>query len=343
MEKTLKEKRRVKTVGEEDILELDAIIITHPDNDHIGGIKRLIKKYTIKCPIITTEETDITNADLTTEIPNLGVELKYPTAGPRVYNNIVKNESKINKTIKKKSSNDSNTKEDASSVESSSLSANDAGATSGNDSKKEQDRLNESSILFSIGNVQLTGDSKGKLIHEATGLGKKEDLTKNVTVFQVPHHGSNENSFIPGEAVPAITGDDPLHDIKGKHPAYKYALFYRGIQARTYFISNGFNKRLKHPRKDVVTGILIAATTEKKKCNLVVTGPFYKDKIDYPKTNKDQVQYTDQNVFPGFPTNWKEYVDILVPKDGEDTPYITITGDGKEVTNTKPWVPEQPR
>ncbi len=142
----------------------------------------------------------------------------------------------------------------------------------------------------------------------------------------MPHHDSKPNSFIPGEVKPAIKNDDQLRDIKGKHPAYKHALFYRGIQAHTYFISHGKNDNYQHPHRDVVTGILIAAVTEKKNCNLVVTGTFHPDIIDYPKAEKYQRN-------KGFPQNWQNYVDILVPENREDTPYITITGDGVVTKN----------
>ncbi len=298
LEKTLGKKGLI----ENNTLKLDAIILTHPDCDHMGGINRLLEKFTINCPIITTEAAKVTKKKETREIPSeeldlFGIELKFPIEGPKVYRDITKIGKNDDSEIK----------------------------------------INDTSILFAAGKIQLTGDSRGKLIHKATGLGKIENLTKDVTVFQVPHHGSGDNSFVPYDIKRKLDKSDPLYELKiNNHPAYREALFYRGIQAKTYFISFG-DKGYDHPYGNVITGIIIAAvttTTTKKKCKIVVTASFSKDKIYYP----------DETIFPNFPQNWKDYVDIFVPKDGEDTPYITITGDGEVVVDhTKPWVPESPR
>lgn len=37
-----------------DAVELNSITITHPNDDHYGGINRLLQDYTIRSPIITT-------------------------------------------------------------------------------------------------------------------------------------------------------------------------------------------------------------------------------------------------------------------------------------------------
>ncbi len=283
LEYTLREKKLL----DKDTLKLDAIIVTHPDGDHIGGINRLIENYTITCPIIATEATEVTYATLQTELPEID-KLIFPTAGPKVYNGIQKKLSVVRK-----------------------------------DTSYRAD-LNESSILFTLGKFQLTGDSMGKHI------AKLGSPVKCITVFQVPHHGSKFNSFIPYDTGD-FSEDDLLYQLKKpKHPAYKYALFYRRIQACTYFISYGNNQKFQHPHRDVVTGIIIAAVTEKKKYKIVVTGTFGKNKIDYP----------DETKYPDFPQNWQDYVEIHVPEH-EATRYITITADGA-VSNTKLWEPTEP-
>ncbi len=304
LENTLREKERLKQG--ETVLDLNAIIITHPDKDHYGGVNDLIAKYTINCPIITTKATKLTEATLTDVKLELHeeVNLMFPNASRREYTDIATT-TRIMK-----------------------------------DPDFTMDS-NKSSILFAVGGVLLTGDSIGKIIHEETGLGKKRAETQKLCVFQVPHHGSGANNFIPNEASKKIPITDPLHALKGKHDAFKYALFYRGIQAHTYFISHGEHKHYQHPHRNVITGILLAAVTEKtatektatekKKCELVVTGTFHKDKINYPKATK----------FPGFPQNWEDYVTIRIPERGDDTPYITIDQEGRPL-NTKRWEPELP-
>ncbi len=81
----------------------------------------------------------------------------------------------------------------------------------------------------------------------------KESFTKDVTVFQVPHHGSNESSFVPHDIRRNLDENDPLLELKIniKPSGYKEALFYREIQAKTYFIS--FGDRKDHPHSDVIT------------------------------------------------------------------------------------------
>ncbi len=75
----------------------------------MGGINRLLEKFTINCPIITTETAKVTKKNETKEIPSeeldlFGIELKFPIEGPKVYRDITKietnsNDSKyINKT-----------------------------------------------------------------------------------------------------------------------------------------------------------------------------------------------------------------------------------------------------
>ncbi len=287
LEKTLEEKGRlVERPGKDTILQLDAIIVTHPDGDHFGGINRLIKKCTINCPIITTEATQVTNARRkeVVDLPR-AIKLIHPTKSLRSFDQIT-TESKIEK----------DDKFDFKTIKS-----------------------NETSILFAVENILLTGDSTADQIYRS-----KSELNLNNQIFQVPHHGSDENSHFKKEK-PKIHKDDSLHMIL-KHPATASAQFYSSILAHTYFISHGDLKK-HHPHANVVTGIILAAVTRQKNCKLVFTGLFHEDKVNYPKSTE----------FEGFPQNWKEYVEIHVPVDVIETPYITITPDGTLYNTTTSW------
>ena len=192
---------------------------------------------------------------------------------------------------------------------------------------------NESSILFRINifsvEILLTGDSKGKQIQQ-TGLGiSKGKEEKGLTVFQVPHHGSEENSYVPWKAVKPLPIDHPLKPLQRKHQAFKHALFFYEVRAEVYFISYGDNRKYQHPHRNVITGILVAATVLKTSCTIVVTGTFHLDKIVYPPPEQ----------FRDFPRDWRRYVTIRVPF--ENAPFLTIDPQGDDpFANTKEWSPE---
>ncbi len=116
-------------------------------------------------------------------------------------------------------------------------------------------KCNETSILTTVKSPQstykydvvLTGDSNDRIILDTL------ELRGTVGVFQVPHHGSRENSSYD---------------------------FYTQFHAYVYFISHGAN--YKHPHSEVITGILSAAVEKKRDCIIVVTATWFEEsKINY--------------------------------------------------------------
>ena len=168
---------------------------------------------------------------------------------------------------------------------------------------------NKSSVLVKAGGYAVfTGDSTGNLIYRHLKFKNPEEVP---IVFQVPNHGHRNNSKLDWQANRNHPMRHVLHPIR-RHPAYKQALFFCSVKAKVYIISHGKNERHERPHKEVITGILIAATALKTQCTIVVTHSFSLNKIDYPS----------QELFPSH-QNWKDYVTILEPKDHE--PYLTIT------------------
>ena len=121
----------------------------------------------------------------------------------------------------------------------------------------------------------------------------EETKRKTVGIFQVPHHGSRENST--------------MVSTKGRGSNMICCMeFYMQFDADVYLISHGIHLRYKHPHSEVITGILSAAVQKKKRCKIVVTATqFEESKID------------DMNI-----SNWRDYVDIFYFKQG--TPYVTL-------------------
>ena len=124
---------------------------------------------------------------------------------------------------------------------------------------------NASSILTTVKipkskyyyDVVLTGDSNGDVILNTLGLRLEKDMPcirKTVRIFQVPHHGSKNNS------------------------SYE---FYKQFDADIYFISHG--ALYNHPHSEVITGILSAAVEKGGRfCTIVVTATWFKEsKINY--------------------------------------------------------------
>ena len=136
LEKTLKEKGCI--VDGLIAQCLKAIIITHPDKHHFGGINQLLSKNAASCPIITTAACQLTSAtkERYPKSDLLPIEMKtyFPTTSRRVYKNISCS-TKVEKHWFR-----------------------------GN--------ANESSVLVKIGqnDAILTGDSTGKYIHQELKL-----------------------------------------------------------------------------------------------------------------------------------------------------------------------------
>ena len=187
---------------------------------------------------------------------------------------------------------------------------------------------NKSSVLVEAGKyVAFTGDSTGELIYQQL---KFRDPQERPIVFQVPHHGSKKNCVLDQQAIDNIKGEF-MRDLQSisTHPAYEQALFFCTINAKVYFISHGVHGKYNHPNKEVITGILIAATVRKMKCTIVVTHKFSLTKINYPSIGE-------------FSQDWRQYVTIKEPKS-DDTRYITIIpklNGEPEFCNANEWRPE---
>ncbi len=125
----------------------------------------------------------------------------------------------------------------------------------------------------------------------------EETKRKTVGLFQVPHHGSRENST--------------MASTKGQGSKVCCSKFYMQFDADIYLISHG--NRYDHPHSEVITGILSAAVQKKRRCKIVVTATqFEESKID------------DLNI-----SNWRDYVDIFYFMQG--TPYVTLDPNDEKV------------
>ncbi len=227
-------------------IKLDSIVNTHPDKDHCGGINALLgskeiksgEKFTVCCPIITTDAAHLII------IPNNENTQQYDDAGdcPHFWfqNNaqglVLENLHEHTVEIKKIK-------------------------------KPKGFDFNKTSILTTVKipknkydnydyDVVLTGDSNGDTILDTLGLRLEKDKSrKTVRIFQVPHHGSRNNS------------------------CYE---FYKQFDADIYFISHGAHDTFTHPHSEVITGILSAAVENEQESRIVVTATWFEEsKINY--------------------------------------------------------------
>ncbi len=224
-------------------IRLEAIVNTHPDADHYGGINALLgtgskkirsgEKFTVYCPIITTpaaslfvtEEVERDNYRWIENAEWYCPHFWFQTEAPGLVYTGLEDDSQPSHV----------------------------------EIGKEIEDCNETSILTTVRlsrstykyDVVLTGDSNDRIILDTLEL--RGCMT--VGVFQVPHHGSRENS---------------CYD------------FYMQFHAKIYFISHGANKLYKHPHSEVITGILSAAVDKKRDCIIVVTATWFEEsKINY--------------------------------------------------------------
>ena len=234
-------------------IRLAAIVNTHPDADHCGGINALLgtgseeiklgERFTVCCPIITTKAATLYYDDQVSKCvlytkKYSGAESDSPkfwfqpeAPGEKHY---YEHPPQLSTVEVCKSS--SFLKKD----------------------------WNASSILTTVKipkskyyyDVVLTGDSNGDVILNTLGLRLEKDMPcKTVRIFQVPHHGSKNNS------------------------SYE---FYKQFDADIYFISHGAHDKLKHPHSEVITGILSAAVEKERKSRIVVTATWFEEsKINY--------------------------------------------------------------
>ena len=285
-------------LNHQDQIKLDLIVNTHPDNDHCGGINELFldEKLTVCCPIITTlaarlqkqpndeyeegEEYDSAEGDCP--------RFWFPIApGQKHTLGHLPKESTVQivvnkKYIENKESNATTTVQNKENKK----------------SKNKKIDCNATSILTTVQipgskydyDVVLTGDSYGGIILDRLELRRPEGTTrKNVGIFQVPHHGSKENSTVKST--------------KGRCSIQKCKELYMLFDVDIYLISHGDHGGYNHPHSDVITGILAAAVEKKHDCNIVVTATWF-----------DGTKIIEANA-----RNWSDYVKIYY-----FTPYVTL-------------------
>ncbi len=295
-------------------LELDLIVITHPDKDHCGGINRLLKpdvkdeKLTVCCPIITTLAARLSKHEGENYESKEGdcPHFWFPVAPGRKHTLPEKSIVQIchNEKFEKK--------------------------------QKNFD-CNATSILTTVQipgstydyDVVLTGDSYGGIILKNLGLMLKPSSSqertsqvdsselnpsqktttskhqvlhqnsserKTVGVFQVPHHGSKVNS--------SKANSTKESKKCGGGSVQKSKEFYLEFDADIYLISHG--DRYEHPHSEVITGILAAAVQKKQHCKIIVTAAWFEGtKI---------IDTIDTNI-----SKWRDYVDIYY-----FPPYVTL-------------------
>ncbi len=103
--------------------------------------------------------------------------------------------------------------------------------------------------LSELNPSQKTTTSKQKPNQVLHPHSSEESKRKTVGIFQVPHHGSKENST--------------MASTKGEGSIQKSKEFYMVFDADIYLISHGHNETYKHPNSEVITGILAAAVEKK--------------------------------------------------------------------------------
>lgn len=286
-------------------LQLDHIVVTHPDQDHYGGINRLLKdSYNICCPIITTQASClyVERSGIKAE-QRIGEEYLsqidcprhwFPKEAGKKHDYIgglpIKSRVKIAKY------------------------------------RHFKGDSNESSILTTVClpqrkydfDVVLTGDSNATIILETLEL-----KGKRVRIFQVPHHGSVNNSTLE-QGTEVQTNLEPLkkwkpREVKKKRKEkmdfFYCAQFFCSFIADIYLICHGDHKGYKHPHEEVVTGILVAATIKKHPCKIVVTHTGF---------NPKKIHRLCAKHF----SNWSEYVEIY--HFIEETPYVTLNPSGTD-------------
>ena len=130
---------------------------------------------------------------------------------------------------------------------------------------------------------------------------------KTVGIFQVPHHGSKNNST--------------MARTKGEGSYLSCHTFYMEFDADIYLISHGNHRGYDHPHSEVITGILSAAVQKKKhyKIMIVVTATQFES-----SSSKEEAKIKDNGI-----SNWREYVDIYYFK--KDIPYVTLDPNDKTV------------
>ncbi len=228
-------------------VQLDSIIITHPNNDHYGGINRLLEDCTVKSPIITTLASCLSvQTEGTIESKKGELFVSNETAQIRhwfPFTGEGKNGRKHTyiETLPKGLSEIGQNKE----------------------LKFDAKQLNATSILTTVKlpnskydyDVIMTGDSYCNMIRDQLAL-----RGKLVGVFQIPHHGSKYNLDRDSNRAATVR---------------EFADFFSSFRANIYLISHGEHGSYNHPHSEVITGIINAAVEKKRQCKIVVTATWF--------------------------------------------------------------------
>ncbi len=244
-------------------IQLHSIIVTHPDSDHMNGIKKLLEKHGReilgKCDIVITRafywtSRDKPSEDFTKLIDSAystrydikinkrssdcpGLNWYFPTETGCLFTCTPKgDELKVSCTQRSK------TYPKPKGVDANGTSI----LTVINESERECD-------------VVLTGDSNAKAI-----LPLVEG--KEIRIFQVPHHGSSCNSRLTDSTKP-----EKISKCYRLSIVETILLFYDTFKARCYLISAGGTKSYKHPHPEVIQGIILANALRCYECIILLT------------------------------------------------------------------------
>ena len=245
-------------------IQLHGIIVTHPDGDHLNGIKKLLEKYgreiLSKCDIVITKafywrSRDKLCKQFTKLIDNAyttrndievatclrpGLNCHFPTETGCLFRCAPRDNK-----VKYIHPSESFLKEQPEGIDDNKTSI----LTIVNESTRKCD-------------VVLTGDSNAKEI-----LPFVEG--KEIRIFQVPHHGSSANSKLEdSRKIEEYSRHYNLSAIQDKEFKEVF-LFYSTFRAQCYLISSG--GMYDHPRSAVLQGIILANSLRRQECVILVT------------------------------------------------------------------------
>lgn len=247
-----------------DDIQLHGIIVTHPDSDHLSGIKRLLEKHgqNIRvCDIVLTEafkwrSTHRTCTEFIRLINNMcycpfpargsfgeltpGLKCYFPTESGWLL--------RCTPNVRCIQPSEIFIKEKPKGID-----------------------TNETSILTTINESErkcdavLTGDSRADLI-----LPLVEG--KEIGIFQVPHHGSSSNSRLKNRHKLTEYSTQHTYELSKIYDEVKEIfLFYCTFRAKCYLISAGGTQNYNHPHSPVLQGIILANAFQRQKCVILLT------------------------------------------------------------------------
>ena len=297
-------------IMKDDGTQLHGIIVTHPDGDHMNGIKKLLEKHIQKilnkCDIIITNAFYWESRDKQCEEFTKLIESAYPTRDDAVkclrpgLNCYFPTEAGIlfrcstkHDDVKVRPIQQSNAFPKPKGVDTNETSI----LTVINESEKKCD-------------IVLTGDSTTKQI-----LPLVEG--KEVRIFQVPHHGSSCNSRLEdSQKVQEYSGRYDLSTI-GDKELKQTLLFYTTFRAKCYLISAGGTENYKHPHPQVLQGIILANKLQQKEfqTNALQHQEFLTDEQQHQKcvillTNSRGLHSKKLGQLHQLAPQWTQYVKI---------------------------------